>query len=310
MNEQPKDGTASGSAAPVARPALNIFFQTPLTGGGRHCLNSSLQTMETCLLALAFRRHAHAVVLGISAIESLLREYLQASWDPTIPLHELLDAVHRKHAALKDVCEKTELEFAISARNAFVHAGYSPKDNRQSIEMLVGSILPYYKSALRELFGFDMHENMDELYARHLKIAHQAYHQARKLQIEDPGFCISALAHFMRWEEMMCTLPEGSASLLFGGADEGYQRMARTRDVLEKRMANPWFLLCPVCRACEAFVIDLDGEKLDRGMVTGTQASCANCEYTILKPWGFMIDLLCGDQLADKKDEVLSTFSY
>ncbi len=289
------------------KPTLRLFCRAPEAAAEQRELFSSLQTFETSLLALAFRRYPHALVLVISAIESLLRNAFKVSEQENASLlGTLLPAASRK-PVLADMRNRLNVDNAVLARHAFIHHGHSPRDDRDAIELFIGSALPYYVVCWREFYKFDLKDSMYESFACHLRAATNAFHLAGKKRIENSNFAISALTSHLRWIEMENAAPEGALNSLTGCSDEGFDRMNPEVVRLERIMNNPWKIACPVCSAPLAFIVELDGEELDKSNLKVTRAACANCEYVIPEPWGFLADLLCENDLQAEKEEIMQT---
>lgn len=289
-------------------PTLMFFRHRPEVGKNTDGLFSSLQAFESSLVLLAFRRYPSALVQSISAVESLLRGYFKCANDPEVTLNgKLLPSAGRKHPRLREIMEKTMLQDAVQLRNDIIHSGHSPKDDAASVDSFTGSVLPYYQACLKEMYEFDLLEALFEDYRRHIDWARKAFYEARRCETKNRVPAISALTAFMRWQEMQCIAPEGSYGSLHGCTDEGFQRTAQVLREIERQASNPWVTECPVCDAPQSMIVDLDGYALDDSKVTGTRAECANCSYTIGGEWGFMVDILLGDQLEKCKDEIIKT---
>jgi hypothetical protein len=219
----------------------------------------------------------------------------------------LLDMACRKFTKLRDVSEKTALQGAIRLRNDIVHVGSSPKDDGVSLEAFIGSTLPFFKSCLSEMYAFALSNGLIKEYGQHLDWARKAFYEAGKRGIADRMPAASALAAFIRWQEMEAAAPANAYTHLLGISEEGYERVASIKLALQRKADNEWAVDCPVCGSPSNMVVDLDGEALDEGRVTGKHAACANCAYSVGGEWGFVVDILAGDQLARQKDHIIKT---
>lgn len=290
------------------KPTLLFLRAAPAAAEKDLGIYNALQTFESSLLLLAFGRYPPALAQSVSAIESLLRNCFKCSDDESISLAgNLLDRACRKSQTLKDVSEKTSMQWAVQLRNDIIHRGSSPKDDAVSLEAFMGSTLPFFRSCLKELYGFELFDALLEDYRRHIDWARKAFHEAGRLGIANRTPSASALTAFMRWQEMEATAPEGSYASLQGCTDEGYRRLADIKDALEGTADNPWAADCPVCGSPAGMVVDLDGVALDEGQVTARRTACANCGYAVKGEWGFMVDILVGEQLERDRDEIIKT---
>lgn len=289
-------------------PTLMFFRHRPEVGKNTDGLFSSLQAFESGLVLLAFRRYPSALVQSISAVESLLRGYFKCANDPEVTLNgKLLTSAERKFPNLRDIMNKTMLQDAVQLRNDIIHSGHSPKDDAVSVDSFIGSVLPFYQACLKQMFNFDLFESLFEEYRSHIDWARKAFHEARRRKMENRVPAISALTAFMRWQEMQNTAPDDAYASLQGVTNEGFDRAAGIREQLEATANCPWEVDCPVCESPGYMIVDLDGEALDEGRVTGKHAICANCGYDVGGEWGFMVDILVGKQLEKCKDEIIKS---
>jgi len=294
----------------ATKPSFLFFRYAPPAAECNPYLYNSLQTFESGLLLLAFRRYPSALVDSISAIESLLRGHFKCINDPSVTLNgKLLQTAGRNFPRLREISEKTNMPDAVQLRNEIIHSGFSPQDDRASMDAFMGAALPFYRTCLEEMIEFDLFDSLFEGYRLHIDRARNAFYEAERRGIENRVRAISALTAFMRWQEMQNTAPDDAYASLQGATNEGFDRAAGIREQLEAMANCPWAVDCPVCESPGYMIVDLDVEALDEGHVTGKHAICANCGYDVGGPWDFMVNILVGAQLEKSKDEIINNLT-
>ena len=285
---------------------LSYFRNVPSGVETNRILCSSLQTFESSLLTLAFRRYPQAIIQMVSAMESLIRANLgeidnnQSSFEP------LLTQIGEKQPRIAECRGRVGYGRVIHARNVLVHGGYSPKDDNESVELVLTAALPFYADCWKELYAFDLFDGLLPDLGRHIGIAQAAFSKAGRIPSlkENRTFSISALAHHLRWNEMLNVAPDGAVHDLLGVGNEG---MGRVYDVV-RRLENEWIAPmtfdCPACGATGSFVVDFDFEKVCKGEVSCDQALCGNCGYVVPPQWAFMGDLLCEQTFEEEKQRI------
>jgi hypothetical protein len=116
---------------PTSKPTLIFVTRPPTTLPDRSELVPALQAFETAVLLLGLRRFPASLVTVVSAIETLL--------EPQFPeLKELREDKLKR--LLNDASmryrwsyTKRDLNNVRRARNRFIHRGFIPDDNPESI---------------------------------------------------------------------------------------------------------------------------------------------------------------------------------
>ena len=134
---------------------LNLFVGFP-----RHFLEeegvaSALQSFETAVYCIALRRWPATVELVWQASELLLRhlyKHAESNWSS-------IDAMntHLNNGRISSDLSSAAHDLR-KTRNAFIHNGFSPKDDHLSIKTYFEAGVPYFANLLKSAFDQDLYQ--------------------------------------------------------------------------------------------------------------------------------------------------------
>jgi len=290
---------------------LRYFRRMPQIAETNRALNNSLQTFEGSLLDLAFRRYPQALIHCTTATENLLRATIGEPKNSQMGWETVLDRVCSEQGRVSECRVRVDFDRAMRARQDFIREGCYPQDNPQSVEFYMGAALPFYIECWKELYSFDLLGSLFPNIRKHIEMAQAAFATAGTMATlkNNRTFSISALAHYLQWNEMMNLAPEGALGDLTATSNSGMDRVADVVRGLENNMNATWTVACPVCGAVYSLVVDLDYDKFLQGEIACEKALCGNCGYQIPASWAFMGDLLCAESFELDKAEIIKKYA-
>lgn len=328
-NDQPEQG---GEHKPDETPTLHFFRATPPDMMLHPPLASSLQTLETSFLLIAFGRYPSALVACASAWESVIKAKLGIPQEDKIKTHQLLELIRRRSAGLRN-WNRASLDRFCTKRNRIAHYGFSPKDDSECARLLLETGLPFLSRCYLELFGFRLEAAglLPEL-AAHLRVAFRVYSGVRKLAAGPRGMessgpnefggplgyscCFLSLARLIRYcfrdiaiqppeSEYLQTMVEVCGSDWEREWEFERQQVAR----LERALKNStWIFNCPVCGGPARLVAELDDRGLEERRVTVKFCACAKCNLVVPREAPLLAEVLLAPQLEKEADKILKEY--
>jgi hypothetical protein len=152
----------------MANPSLIFFRDHPRDWLEHPPLASALQTFETSLINLALGRYPTALVLTVSALESLIKAYRKIPAPQTliangkkVPNYYLLElwetlAAEGESKSKVAAFGKESVEKLTWKRNRMVHYGHSPEDEMECAERLLDVGYPLFDAILAACFDFHL----------------------------------------------------------------------------------------------------------------------------------------------------------
>jgi hypothetical protein len=242
---------------PTSTPTLFFVTKPPRTLLERSELVPALQTFETAVLLLGIRRFPASLVTAVSAIETLL--------EPQFPeLKELREDKLKR--MLNDASmryrwsyTKRDLNNLRRARNRFVHRGFIPNDNPESIELLFKTAIPIIAHCFRDIHSFDLIKSLDPLYSEHMELAELAYRQLREASA-DCTHCVDALVRLLELTLADGFLSSGTFKAMNSGgfAWEIFEATQQKKDRFIHRYGLSWdkpHFDCPICQEGESILL-------------------------------------------------------
>lgn len=309
-------------------PKLHFFRTTPREMLERPPLASSLQTLESCFFLIALSRFPHALVACATAWESALKASLSIPPTQFRELAKLLKDIREESAAL-DAYDDGKLWVFRDTRNRIAHYGFSPKDDQACAVLLFETGLPFLTLCYRELFDFyldwrdirpgnpDFHNlspsEMEKAgllpdVAEQLRLAFQAYSQAKELTDVDLTYCFRAFAHSINIA-LKDTHTSGVETRILRNDKIHWLRdeeVEKEKQALAEEFNDlMWTFNCPICGEYESLIAELDDDSLDSGQVHLLRCACVSCHFVVPHGAPFLTDLVLERQLQKQTPEIL-----
>jgi hypothetical protein len=284
---------------------FSLFGKTPEGASKIEGLASSLQKVETCFLLVALKRFPTALSTSVAAVESLMH----SSGEPKLLSDERLvdkfKAAKKKYPSLGRFSD-AELGDLRDRRNEFEHRGFSPKDDSDSVRMLLEIAFPYLEACYREIHSFGLLDNLIWHIGPQWSIAVEARRAADEAGT-DVRYCLDAFAHYMRYTfEPLFSVT--SDFKLDEDSDELFKLRLERMELLKRKFTHEWVFDCPVCYWPERLVCELDGQRLQEKDVYVQVMGCANCSFVANRNAHPLINILLRDQIASEKEKILSEY--
>jgi hypothetical protein len=265
-------------------PTLIFFRKTPSRWRDIPELISSLQSWETTLLLFGLRRFPASLVTIVSAIESLLKPHFpELEWVREDKLKRMLSGASKRynwHFA------ESDLKRLRIKRNDFIHEGFIPKDNAESIDLLFRIALPFIANCFSDIHSFDLIDGMVAPYSDNIRFAQKAYSELRKAGA-DKTHCADALVHLLQLtlqnSFLTNTMIEAMSRDNFESAV--WETMHKRKESFIHRHGTSWdkpHFDCPVCEHPESILCELDEEYLfDDGIISPKRLLCSHCDFSV-----------------------------
>jgi hypothetical protein len=278
-------------------------------------LASSLQGLETSFFLISLRRYPHALSVCASAIESIIKHspacepLLKASGKRPM-LNDLIQAARDQSPSLRTF-PQSELDTFRQTRNRIVHKGFSPKDDSESVELLIRVGFPFAASCLHQLHGFDLVDSLIVEYAHHLEIAKRVYERAKGLA-QEFTYCFRSFGHYLQW----CVRDNFLSNWEFDALEEADifvkgGRIDSEKNALERRFSASWDRFsCPICGDLDSTVVELDADALEEGKVSPLRMACFSCGFTVRSGQLFLSEALIEQQVTEQRSKILKDFGH
>jgi hypothetical protein len=291
------------------KPELNFFRTTPSRLMSRPPLYSSLQHLESCLFLIALGRFPHALVTCASSVESVMKSILNIPPEQFINAEKLFAQATTAYPALRTF-DADDLESFRYTRNQIVHYGFSHRDDEETAALLLKIGLPLLSACYLEFFNFELLDGLVVEFGEQLTIALKVYQKAKDIPDLHFSYCFLAFAHLIRWSMRQSLMAdwENDASVRADEIGTKFDACERQKKELERVFGAAWFFDCPICDDIGTFVCELDEDRLNERAVALTRAACASCGLMVRKSCPFLADALCGEQIGQKRTEILHDF--
>jgi hypothetical protein len=267
----------------MPEPSFMFFGSHPASEEARIALVSSMQSLESVLLLIALRRYPHALITCDAAIESAIKS---SSVGKTLPervgFQKLIEAAKRASSELAGLADKALLDFR-TARNRMTHEGFSPRDDSESVCLLLEVGLPFLRQCYLQLFSFDLWDALLPEYLEQLRIGTEVYVNGIEVAGLDRSYCLKSLGHLIRWNLKVSFSADWEIQELIKSDElgKGFEFKHGRRRKLERLFSPEWVFDCPLCCALEALVCQLDESKLRAGNIAPKQLACTNCGLVV-----------------------------
>jgi hypothetical protein len=294
----------------VPESSFKFFRSLPANDEARIALASSMQSLESVLLLIALRRYPHALTTCAAAIESAIKSSSAGqTTGRSNGLRDLLETAKRESKALGAFPEEALSKFR-RARNRITHDGFSPRDDSESVDLLLEVGLPFLHQCYLHLFSFDLWDALLPDHVSQLKIGAEVYARGKTVAELDRSYCLKSLGHLIRWSlkdhfSADWELDELAKSEESGG---GFEFKHKQRQELERLFGPEWLFDCPLCREPQAVVCQLDEAGLRSGNIVPQQMACINCGLVVRKKELYLSEELLKDEIATAKEIILRDY--
>jgi hypothetical protein len=290
-------------------PELTFLRATPQNLMSRPPLASSLQNTESSFFLIALGRFPHALVTCGSAIESAMKSVLAIDSEKFINADKLYKTASSRYSALS-AFDLSELETFRFSRNRIVHYGFSPRDDEETARLLLRTGYPFLMACYKEFFGFDLVDGLLVEFGEQFNIALDVYTKAKDLPQLNVSYCFRAFGHLVRWSIRQSLMPgwENDASI---HADENglkFDHCEKQKWKLGMTFRASWNFDCPICDDISTFVCELDEDCLDDHVISLKRGACPSCSLVVPHGCPYLVDALCREQIAAKRDEILQGY--
>jgi hypothetical protein len=312
---------------------LSFFRTVPEGAESLPPLLSSLQSLETCFYMIALGRYPAALIACASAWESLLRAHYRIPAQDEVRFSELLEWFRKERSRFSNVGAEQVREFR-EARNRMIHAGFSPKDDGYSVQLLLSIGFPYLFDLHRE--GFDVYFDW-----RHAQPGAKDFLELMDNPKADrcvliPDFAdslIDAIATWSRYREDSALVLSPLHLLPFrqrvidglapsfrsrsesaainatytGKFDKAYTAILDSKESLLSYFSEAWDFECPFCSGeSDPFIGEFDDEAMDQGQLRLRRGACASCGNSAPAGAAPLINYWLRAQLKEKEDQIWS----
>jgi len=291
------------------KPTFHFLRKTPDQLMSRPPLCSSLQNLESSFCLIELGRFPHALVMCASAIESAMKSALcMDSRDRTCGAKLYKKATQGPSELMP--FDHDELASFREARNHIVHYGFSPQDNEETAILWMKTGYPFLQACYRELFGFDLMDSLWVELGEQLGITLDVYAKAKDVTGLNLTHCFLAFRHLLRWSARQSLMSgcENDASVHAEKIGAKFHHCEKEKYELELTLGTTWAFDCPVCRASQTFVCELNTDFLDEHVISLKRGSCPSCELVVPNGCPFLVDALCQDQITEEQGKILRDF--
>lgn len=293
----------------VETPRLHFFRHTPKDLLARPPLASSMQNFESCLFLISLERYPHAFTACVFSIESALKAAFAQPARGGDSLQKLLEKARGQSPRLGSF-SKDSLDALRQTRNRIVHYGFSPKDDRLTVALLLSTGIPFLRDCYDGFFDFVLDDALLIEFGDHLRIAGEVFERVKMRPDLDPVYCLRALGHLLRWsvKDSLMSQWEADAARIADEDGAKFNTIQRQKEKVERLFDPSWAFDCPVCNGFETFVCELVADDLDRKQISLLRAACVECGLAISRGCPFLADALCREQVAEKRDQILNDY--
>jgi hypothetical protein len=302
-------------------PKLIFFRKKPKNWLNLPPLGSSLQNLETSFILVSLNRYPHALISCFAAIESALKAFLKIKPNqrPYLYFEDLLNKAKQKvgsfnvnDSSLKDLREK---------RNDIIHYGFSPQDDKKSVELLLDTGYLFIEDCYEKFFNFSLTGQNGGLIvdlAYHYNVAKKIREKSKNKREHSSESCFVSLSHYIRWVVKDWFLSESDSSFLYKNAEEYNQQIEDFQNELKEQydykiFSSTWHFDCPICicRNDDSFICELDENELkNHREISFQRAYCVNCGFAVPNNCLYMTDELCKEQIDQQKEKILSEYGF
>jgi hypothetical protein len=284
-------------------PTFIFFRRHPESNQDCLALASSMQSFDSVLLLIGLMRYPHALCTCAAAIESAIKSSpIGVALGRSNGLKQLLEVARRESPELAIFPEDRLAEFR-NARNRITHDGFSPKDDQQSVGLLLEVGFPFLALCFQHLYSFDLSDAILQEYVHQLRIGASVFQRAKDISGLDQSYCLKSLVHLIRWNLKDNFSAGWEVDALINSEEIGisFDLKYKQRQKLEYAFGASWIFDCPLCDDPDAVVCELDEAKLDIGNIIPQRMVCTNCNFTVGKTQPFLSEALLEDEISRTK---------
>lgn len=273
-------------------------------------LTSSMQSLDSVLLLIALRRYPHALCTCTGAIESAIKSSrLRSAVEKCNGLKSVLD-VARRESDLPSFPPE-QLKALGDTRNRITHQGFSPRDDPETVGLLIEVGIPFLALCYWHFYSFDFWDAILQEYAHQWRIATGVFQRVKEeLPDSNKTYCLNGLSHLIRWNLKDNFLADWEIKAT--GQNEGieiqFEVNRAKRQRFEGLFDTPWVFDCPLCGEPEAVVCELDESELESRKVAPLRMACVNCGFAVSKAEPHLSEALLTASTAKEKETILKEF--
>ena len=271
-----------------------------------------MQSLDSVLLLIALMRYPHALSTCAAAIESAIKASSAVKTSGrSNGLKDLLKAAKRESEALRAFPEEALSEFR-RARNRITHDGFSPRDDSESVGLLLEVGLPFLRQCYLHLFSFNLWDALLPDYVSQLEIGAEVYSRGKSVAELDRSYCLKGLGHLIRWSLKDNFSADWEMHELAKSAEsgDGFEFKHKQRQELERLFSPEWDFDCPLCREPQAVVCQLDEDELRSANIVPRKMACTNCGLVVRAEELFLSEALLKDEVAEAKESILKDYGF
>jgi len=274
-----------------------------LTGGDHEVIATSVQGFETTLSLIASNRFPHALTMAFSSLEAILQRKFKVSQrvgKSSILLNEMNDELR--------MFSKKQLETYRKTRNYIVHSGYSPKDDKISLELLVSIAIPALINSYKSFYNVVLSPIAGEETTNLLELVSDIDRELKARDLSDPYFCLHPLSCHIRDLHRQWFSSEWQLEAVLN-SDERLNFVSKIRSKIDKDFGFAVALDCPVCGEINSLVCALDEDEFDDEIIIPVGAVCSACYLKIPAKYNFVASILLSHEIDAKREDILNPSS-
>jgi transcription elongation factor Elf1 len=289
-------------------PTFLFFRSHPKESETCIALASSMQSFDSVLLLVALTRYPHALITCAAARESVIKSSA-AGKGRSNGLNDLLQAARRESNELAAFPEDSLAEFR-KARNRITHDGFSPRDDSESVGLLLEVGLPFLHQCYLHLFSFDLWDALLPDYVEQFRIGTEVYLRAKGVADLDRSYCLKGLGHLIRWSLKDSFSADWEIDELVKAEESGMgvEFKYKQRQQLEHLFSPNWVFDCPLCDEPAAVVCQLDVDALDSRDIIPIRLACTNCGLVVGKADRYLSEALLKEVVSKEKVAILKEY--
>lgn len=300
-------------------PKLIFFRHHPENLISSPPLASSLQHLETSFLLIVIKRYPHALVACGSAIESAIKAAINAGPHDRLDFKGLIEQARKKYPSFTRIHDQEIKNFRLK-RNEIIHYGFSTKDDEVSTKLLLETGYRLIAECYETFFQFPLEEK-DGVYgsllpdlAYHLNVAKKVYMKAKDEKGLDLTYCFISFRKNIALGIQHWMLSDWQKILIQSEEESAYKHLFYFKENQKERLSGHyfndlyWTFNCPVCGSQDSFVVELDGERLDKSEIRLLRGACVDCSLVIPDNCPFITDILCEDQIDIEKPKIFKEY--
>lgn len=292
----------------MPEPTFLLFESQPKTAEAPISLASSMQTLESVFLLVALRRYPPALSTCAAAIESSIKSS-SVRTEGSDGLASVLDAARSASQDLA-VFPADRLSAFRKARNRITHQGFSPRDDSESVGLLLEVGLPFLHQCYVHLFSFDLWNALPPEFEQQFRVGAEVYIRAKGAADLDRSYCLNGLGHLVMWSLRDRFSADWQIKALVRAEEVGteFQLKYKERQRLEHVFSPSWIFDCPLCGEPESVVCQLDEGALRSGDVIPEQLACINCCLVVKKTELHLSEELLRNGASNEKQAILKEY--